>query len=264
MEPPVATGPELTRPTVDCSRCAGKIPMPETSGFIHCEFCGTGHYLDTRDVVLCLALKVQIQSGSLVPRLRTYLNNHGLTGNLELRNFEGVYFPVWEVRLGSRILRRTAASSPYEEIQAMRIPPGVFEPVHFEVSDTMEWWLPDVSEEVVRNEWASLYPEETGKLAIRLLYVPVYTLEYDYSGRTFRATLDAVGGKILSEEIPPAPHLAMDRSVLFLCILLGLFFAAEAVFFPGFWITLGVFFVSGLGMYPLIKRHLLHATRSRP
>jgi hypothetical protein len=246
--------------SISCPGCGADLPLPPSCDFLSCAYCQSTLFADTADVVRCLYTPVSADAGRIVSYLRRFLSEYELSSPVELSNFEGLYLPFWRLSRQSRVLERPAFSVSYESLQGCRLPQGVS---YRDVSEDdrrampMRWLAPELSLETMLGEWRRIHQEPAENLQTELRYVPVFTVEYSYENRTYRATVDGVTGAVLPEEIPPNPVLELNRRAVLWSLAVASVFFVEAALLPGFWLPAAACAATAAAFYPVLHRALL-------
>jgi hypothetical protein len=138
------------------------------------------------------------------------------------------YFPFWAFTVvgsaGERVVLQPAAPSSLQGLQGLELPAGSTRPMSREVAGDVPVIGPEVPLETAR-QWLV---NREGEVEVRqtvLYHLPMYRTPYTWQGRTYRAAVDAVSGKVFPADFPAkaeAPFVGVAALALVIFGLEGL------------------------------------------
>lgn len=170
----------------------------------------------------------------------------GLDVKSEINSPEMFYFPFWAFRIatasGERVVLEPAAPSSLQGIQGMTLPPGESREWTDEVAGETLIVEPEVPLSTAR-QWMET---RLGEVQIRrtvLYHLPMFRFSYSYQGKSYRAAVDGVSGRVFPADFPAK---------------------AEAPFFAVAALAVTVFSIEGLLVSNLFLKGLLYALSAAP
>jgi hypothetical protein len=138
------------------------------------------------------------------------------------------YFPFWAFTIGEsggeRVVLEPAAPSSLQGLQGLTLPAGTSRPMDREAVGETPVRDPEVPAATAR-EWLVA---RHGDVRIRktvLYHLPLYSTPYTWRGRTYRAAVDGISGKVFPSDFPAkseAPYVLVAVLALLLFGIEGL------------------------------------------
>jgi len=135
------------------------------------------------------------------------------------------YFPFWAFTVvgkgGERVVLEPAAPSSLQGLQGLELPAGSTRSMDREVTGEVPVADPEVPVETARA-WLV---ERHGEVEIRqtvLYHLPMYRTPYSWQGRTYRAAVDAVSGKVFPADFPSKAEAPFVGVAVLALIVFGL------------------------------------------
>ena len=170
----------------------------------------------------------------------------GLDQKAKIAKPELFYFPFWAFRIaadgGEQMVLEPAAPSSLQGMQQMKLPPGDTRGWTEDIAAGIEVVQPEVPQTTARN-WLESRRGEVQVLRTVLYHLPMFRFSYAYNGRTYRAAVDGVSGRVFPADFPAK---------------------AEAPFIAVAALAIGLFTIEGLIISNLLLKALVYAVSAVP
>lgn len=181
--------------------------------------------------------------------LRRFLGGSSTVADLDrkaqLGQPELEFFPFWAFTIanprGEKVILQPAAPSSLQGLQGLELPAGSTKPMSGEATGGTTVVEPEVPLATARS-WLT---ERQGDVEVRqtvLYHLPMYRIHYSWHGRTYRAGVDAVSGKVFPADFPAkaeAPYVGVAVVAL-------LVFGLEGLIFQNLIFKAGAFLISAV------------------
>jgi hypothetical protein len=158
-----------------------------------------------------------VKLGDAGAHLRRFLGGRDTVANLDkearLDDPHLEYFPFWAFTIsgseGDKVVLEPAAPSSLQGLQGLTLPAGNTRPMTRDITGDAPVRDPEVPAATAR-EWLE---QRHGEVKIRrtvLYHLPLYSTPYSWKGRSFRAAVDGVSGKVFPADFPAkaeAPYM---------------------------------------------------------
>jgi len=218
---------------VGCTQCGAQVTVQATDRLLVCPFCSTALVVDGSATLFHEVMAATVTAQDAAAHLRRFLGGRDTVANLEREAVLGEpvleYFPFWAFTVagpaGERVALQPAAPSSLQGLQGIGLPAGNPRPMSRELTKDATVIEPEVPVETAR-EW--LVIRDGAELAIRrtvLYHLPLYRTPYSWRGKSYRAAVDGVSGKVFAADYP-AKAEAPYRMVAALALIV---FAIEGI-----------------------------------
>lgn len=217
---------------VSCTQCGADVAVPADLRLLQCPFCDTALVVEAGGTLFREVILPTIRPQEAAHHLRRFMAGSevvaGLDRDAAISEPNLVYFPFWAFRIikdgAERILLEPAAPSSLQGMQGMLLPAG----------ETRSW-KPDLTGDApvldaevpvtTAREWMTQRHGDVTEMRTVLYHLPMYNISYSYKGRSYRAAVDAVSGRVLPADFPAkaeAPFIAVAGLALVVFGLEGL------------------------------------------
>ncbi len=235
---------------VRCSQCGATISAPPDASLLQCPYCDTALVLSGGDTLFRVVMPPTVGAQAAVDHLKRFMAGRKTVAGLDREAKIGaptlIYFPFWAFRIetgdGEKVVLEPAAPSSVQGLQGMVLPPGESTEWSEEVTAGAPVVGPEIPLETARQWMNDRFDEPTVRRAV-LYHLPVYRMSYDYRGRTYRAAVDAVTGKVFPADYPAK---------------------AEAPFIGVTILAIALFSIEGIVVSSLLLKAMLYAVTSIP
>ncbi len=218
--------------SVACTQCGAAIEPRAGERLIQCPFCDTALVIDGASTLYHEVMEPTVPPAQVPAHLRRFLGGTSTVADLDRKARLGEpvmeYFPFWAFtvvgEVGERVVLQPAAPSSLQGLQGLELPAGSTRPMSRGLTGEVPVVEPEVPLETAR-QW--LVTRE-GELEVRqtvLYHLPMYRTPYAWQGRTYRAAVDAVSGKVFPADFPAkaeAPFVGVAALALVIFGLEGL------------------------------------------
>lgn len=191
-----------------CPQCGGLNQPQAAESYLHCEYCQNTLYVDLDALTPVYSFQPVIPAAACEPYVKSHLTGEGYNGPFTVHEVSPVYLPFW--KLADQPLLQSACRL----FPAAEAAPPAAQPQFFQ-----ETAIADGTEV---GEIDHL-PENAGERGLH--YLPFYRVEIHCQQRPYLFFVDAVGGGVWGERIPPRPAGRQGiLAAVFALIPLGFFF----------------------------------------
>jgi DNA-directed RNA polymerase subunit RPC12/RpoP len=194
---------------VACTQCGASIEPRAGERLLKCPYCDTALVVDGSATLIHEVMAPTIPLEQVPAHLRRFLGGTATVADLDkkahLGNAELEYFPFWAFTVvgtgGERVVLQPAAPSSLQGLQGLELPPGDTRPMREELTAGSPVIEPEVPLETAREWLTARY----GDVSIRqtvLYHLPMFRTPYTWQGRTYRAAVDGVSGKVFPADFP--------------------------------------------------------------
>jgi len=219
---------------VACTQCGASIEPRAGERLLECSYCDTALVVDGSGTLFNEVMIPTVPVDQVPAHLRRFLGGSSTVADLDKKARLGEpdleYFPFWAFTVvgkgGERVVLEPAAPSSLQGLQGLELPAGSTRPMDREVTGEVPVAEPEVPVETARA-WLV---ERHGEVEIRqtvLYHLPMYRTPYSWQGKTYRAAVDAVSGKVFPADFPAkaeAPFVGVAVLALIVFGLEGLIF----------------------------------------
>lgn len=218
--------------SVACTQCGAAIEPRAWERLIRCPFCDTALVIDGTSTLYHEVMVPTIPPAQVPAHLRRFLGGSstvaGLDRKAQVEDPVMEYFPFWAFTVvgsaGERVILQPAAPSSLLGLQGLALPAGSTRPMSRELTGEVSVVDPEVPLETAR-EWLITREGEVQVRQTVLYHLPMYRTPYTWQGRTYRAAVDAVSGKVFPADFPAkaeAPFVGVAALALVIFGLEGL------------------------------------------
>jgi hypothetical protein len=218
--------------TVSCTQCGASIEPRAGERLLECSYCDTALVIDGSATLFNEVMIPTVPVEQVPAHLRRFLGGSSTVADLDKKARLGEpvleYFPFWAFTVvgsgGEHVVLEPAAPSSLQGLQGIELPAGSTRPMGREVVGDVPVAEPEIPVETARA-WLV---EHHGEVEIRqtvLYHLPMYRMPYSWQGRTYRAAVDAVSGKVFPADYPAkaeAPFVGVAALALIVFGLEGL------------------------------------------
>ena len=219
--------------SVACTQCGASIEPRAGERLLECPFCDTALVVDGSATLIHEVMAPTVAFEQVPSHLRRFLGGTSTVADLDKKARLGdpllEYFPFWAFTIsgknGERVVLQPAAPSSLQGLQGIELPAGSTRPMKPEVTGETPVVEPEVPLETAR-EWLTA---RHGDVSIRqtvLYHLPMYRTPYSWQGRTYKAAVDGVSGKVFPADFPAkaeAPFVGVAALAIIVFGLEGLF-----------------------------------------
>jgi hypothetical protein len=202
---------------VPCTQCGASVTVQADQRLLECPYCATALVVDAHGTLFHEVMVPTVGVAEVPAHLRRFLGGRDTVANLDrearLDEPRLEYFPFWAFTIGDtggeRVVLEPAAPSSLQGLQGLTLPAGTTRPMSREVTGDAPVRDPEVPADTAK-EWLT---SRHGEVPIRrtvLYHLPLYTTPYSWRGRSYRAAVDGVSGKVFPADFPAkaeAPYM---------------------------------------------------------
>lgn len=224
--------------------------MPVDVSLIRCTYCETALAVDGGSTLFRVVLPPTLDEHRALDHLRRFMAGSqtvsGLDTKASMHPADLAFFPFWAFQTRTDSAEQTilhpAAPTSLQGVHDLALPPGEEREWSESLVGNARIIEPDIPIGTARTWLQEQHPEvEVSRTA--LYHLPLFQCAYDYRGRTYRAAVDGVSGRIYSADFPAK---------------------AEAPFFGIAALALGLFTIEGLVISDLWLKALVYGLTAVP
>ncbi len=219
--------------TFNCGQCGGALDLPVGALFAPCPFCGSSVYFDRSKAVLHFVAERTLDEPTARARLLSWMAGNGTVKGLErdavVAAASLTYCPLWRFvsgdGTGERQWSEPARASAAAGLGDVPLSGGALRHVSAQDMASLPLAEPEVRLEAAL-EW--LTARGIPRAAVRemsLVHLPLYEFPYTWRGRSWKAAVDAVSGRVLVGSYPvksEAAYLGIAALAIFGFFFLGM------------------------------------------
>jgi len=214
---------------VSCTQCGASIEPRAGERLLQCTYCDTALVVDGSATLYHEMMVPTVALEQVPAHLRRFLGGTSTIADLDTKaSLEQPvleYFPFWAFTVGGNggesVVLQPAAPSSLQGLQGLELPAGTTRPMREDATGGAPVIEPEVPLATAR-EWLE---QRQGEVAIRqtvLYHLPMYRTPYSWQGRTYRAAVDAVSGKVFPAEFPAKAEAPFVGVAVLALIVFGL------------------------------------------
>ncbi len=215
--------------TVSCTQCGASIEPRAGERLLQCTYCDTALVVDGSATLYHEMMVPTVALEQVSAHLRRFLGGTSTIADLDkkasLEQPVLEYFPFWAFTVGGNggesVVLQPAAPSSLQGLQGLELPAGTTRPMREDETGGAPVIEPEVPLATAR-EWLE---QRQGEVAIRqtvLYHLPMYRTPYSWQGRTYKAAVDAVSGKVFPAEFPAKAEAPFVGVAVLALIVFGL------------------------------------------
>jgi len=246
---------------VRCTQCGASLDVSADQRLLVCPFCSTALVVEGEGVLFRQAMRPTVGEAEVQAHLKRFLAGDatvaGLDRKARIARPELVFFPFWAFTVvvagEERVELMPAAPSSLQGLQGLTLPAGTSLDAQSLAAQNAPVLEPEIPVETARG-WLEERRGEGAAIRRTVLYhLPLYRISYEWKGRSYRAAVDGVTGRVYPADFPSkaeAPYLAVAVVAL---VVFGL----EGLIFSNLLLKLGLYLVSVppvLGLAWLVTR----------
>jgi hypothetical protein len=212
-----------------CAQCGGALDLAVGTRFAPCPFCGSSVYFDRSKAVLHFVAERTLDEPTARARLQAWMAGNETVKDLEkdavVATATLVYFPLWRFVSGDRGSERQwfepARASAAAGLGDVPLSGGALRHVSAKDMTSLPLAEPEVRLESAQ-QW--LAAKGVAREAVRetsLVHLPLFEFPYTWGGKSWKAAVDGVSGRVLTGAYPAKSETAY-LGIAILAIL-GLF-----------------------------------------
>jgi DNA-directed RNA polymerase subunit RPC12/RpoP len=214
---------------IACTQCGAAIEPRAGERLIECPFCDTALVIDGASTLYHEVMEPTVPPAQVPAHLRRFLGGTSTVADLDrkARLEEPVmeYFPFWAFTVvgsaGERVVLQPAAPSSLQGLQGLELPAGSTRPMSRGLTGEVPVVEPEVPLETAR-QWLVTREGEVEVRQTVLYHLPMYRTPYTWQGRTYRAAVDAVSGKVFPADFPAKAEAPFVGVVALALVIFGL------------------------------------------
>jgi hypothetical protein len=194
---------------IRCTQCGATLEVAPDARLLECTFCASALVVDGSGTLFHEVMRPTVRHTEVAAHLRRFLAGRDTVAGLDtaarIAEARLEYFPFWAFTVktehGERVVLEPAAPSSLRGLQGLELPAGDTRPATREATGSAPTIEPEVPLATAR-EWLA---NKVGTAEIRrtvLYHLPLYRADYQYKGRTYRASVEGVSGKVLPADFP--------------------------------------------------------------
>jgi hypothetical protein len=210
---------------VGCTQCGAAVTVQGTDRLLVCPFCDTALVVDGSATLVHEVLVPTVTPADTAAHLRRFLGGRDTVANLDREAALDPpvleYFPFWAFTVagpaGDRVVLQPAAPSSLQGLQGIGLPAGTTRPMSAEVTGGAAVVEPEVPVETAREWLATRFGSEVAIRRTVLYHLPLYRTSYSWRGKSYRAAVDGVSGRVFPADFPAkaeAPYLMVAALAL--------------------------------------------------
>jgi hypothetical protein len=200
-----------------------------------CPYCDTSIVVDGSGTLFHEVMLPTVRLEDTAAHLRRFLGGRDTVANLDREARVGEarleYFPFWAFTIaasgGDRVVLEPAAPSSLQGLQGIGLPAGTAKPMSAEAIGGAPVLEPEVPMETARGWLMDRYGEVQVRQSV-LYHLPLYHTPYSWKGRSYRAAVDGVSGKVFPADFPAkaeAPYMLVAVLAIVVFGIEGLVFS---------------------------------------
>jgi hypothetical protein len=194
---------------VACTQCGARITVRADQRLLSCPYCATALVIDAQGTLFHEAMVPTLEADEVPSHLRRFLGGRDTVANLDreasIEEPRLSYFPFWAFtvgdRGGERVVLEPAAPSSLQGLQGLTLPAGNTRPMSAELAGEAAVHEPEIPVATAR-EWLEARHGDQPVRRTVLYHLPLYDIRYSWRGKTFRAAVDGVSGKVFPADFP--------------------------------------------------------------
>lgn len=225
--------PPVTSQRLRCTQCGARLEVASDQTLLVCDFCDAALAAGDGATVFHEILAPTVAAGTVPSHLRRFLASSQVVAGADRAARIGParleYFPFWAFTVGDpggeeRTVLEPAAPSALQGLQGLTLPVGQARAMSAEAAGDTPVVTPDVPLETAREWLTARHPGASVRRTV-LTHVPLFQLEYELTGRSYRAAVDGSSGAVLPAEFPTrveTPFRAVAGLALAVFVIEGL------------------------------------------
>lgn len=214
---------------VSCTQCGAGLEPRADERLIECPYCATSLVVDGDGTLFHEMMLPTITEEQAPAHLRRFLGGTRTVADLDTKAELGKptleYFPFWAFTIvddgSERVVLQPAAPSSLQGLQAIELPAGRTRPMNREQTGGARVIDPEVPAATAR-EWLSTRFEDASVRRTVLYHLPMYRTPYAWRGRTYRAAVDAISGKVFPADFPAKAETPFVAVAVLALIVFGI------------------------------------------
>lgn len=247
---------------IKCNKCGAPIQYEPGDRFVKCSYCESQIYIDRSGAGFFYIMPYFIDQDSARGIFKRWTAGSTMAKDLEAHtnivSFKQQYFPVYlfkrDVGGQEKVLVEPARSTTLPGLHSLKVPAGdmkVFDQ-NYKVGD-IELLKPDI------DMTAYLPGLEGTPKEQALVFFPIWTVQYQYNGRTYSAIIDGSSGEVFAGEYPArkaAPYFLLAAGAFIVFFLESI---AGIILGPVGWVCSGALLIVTLPVvffaaYTVVRR----------
>jgi hypothetical protein len=234
---------------VACTQCGASIEPRAGERLLECPFCDTALVVDGSATLIHEVMEPTVQPEQVPAHLRRFLGGTSTVADLDRKARLGdpklEYFPFWAFTVagkgGERVVLQPAAPSSLQGLQGIELPAGTTRPMRQKIAGDAPIVEPEVPLETAR-EWLNVRQGEVTVRQTVLYHLPMFRTPYSWQGRTYRAAVDGVSGKVFPADFPAKAETPFVGVAALALIVFGL----EGLVIQNIVVKLAVYLISAV------------------
>jgi len=225
---------------VGCTQCGAQVTVQATDRLLVCPFCDTALVVDGSATLFHEVMVPTVKPAETAAHLRRFLGGRDTVANLDreaaLSEPALEYFPFWAFTVagpsGDQVVLQPAAPSSLQGLQCIGLPAGTTRPMSREVTGDAAVIEPEVPVETAREWLATRFGSDVAIRRTVLYHLPLYRTPYTWRGKSYRAAVDGVSGRVFPADFPAkaeAPYLMVAALALIVFGIEGILISNPAL-----------------------------------
>ncbi|HHQ49689.1 MAG TPA: hypothetical protein ENK19_12505 [Acidobacteria bacterium] len=217
---------------VRCTQCGASLDVSADQRLLVCPFCSTALVVEGENVLFRQAMRPTVAAAEAPAHLRRFLAGDATVAGLDREARVGepelVFFPFWAFTIvvdgEERVELSPAAPSTLQGLHGLILPAGTSLDAQSLADSGAPVLEPEVPVETARG-WLEERHEGAAIRRTVLYHLPLYRISYSWKGRSYRAAVDGVTGRVYPADFPAkaeAPYMAVAVVALVVFGLEGL------------------------------------------
>ena len=215
----------------NCGQCGGALDLAVGARFGICPFCGSSVYFDRSMAVLHFVAEQTLDEPKARGKLQAWMAGNATVKGLERDAVVGdavlTYFPLWRFvsadSSGERQWCEPARASAAAGLGEVPLSGGALRHVSAQDMVTLPLAEPEVRLDSALEWLARRGVQRSGIRETSLVHIPLYEFPYTWGGRSWKAAVDAISGRVLTGAYPaksetPYVGLAVAAVLGFFCL----------------------------------------------
>ncbi len=230
-------GRQASRPdpgtTFTCGQCGGALDPPAGQRFGTCPFCGSSIFFDRAKAVFHFLAERTLDEAKGRARLQAWMAGNQTVKGLDREAVVAppslMFFPLWRFVSGEAQAERQwcepAQASSAAGLRAIPLPGGALRYVSRDDAARLSLGEPEIRLESALEWLAARGVPRSEVREASLVHLPLYEFPYSWRGRSWKAWVDGVSGRILVGAFPAkseAPYRALFVAAVLVFFGLGI------------------------------------------
>jgi DNA-directed RNA polymerase subunit RPC12/RpoP len=214
---------------VACTQCGASIAPRAGERLLECPYCDTALVVDGSATLIHEVMAPTVPFEQVPAHLRRFLGGTSTVADLDKKAQLGdpvlEYFPFWAFTVvgkeGEHVVLQPAAPSSLQGLQGIELPAGDTRPMNAELAGGAPVIEPEVPLDTAREWLTARYGEVSIRQTV-LYHLPMFRTPYSWQGKTYRAAVDGVSGKVFPADFPAKAEAPFVGVAMLAIVIFGL------------------------------------------